>query len=80
MLRGVATLISDNLTLLKPLAINGKNSGQQLLTWAEFPMAEVRAIRASANVSVNDVMLAVLGGAQSVWGTVLGALFITIVP
>ncbi len=63
MLRGVATLISDNLTLLKPLAINGKNSGQQMLTWAEFPMAEVRAIRASANVSVNDVMLAVLGGA-----------------
>jgi len=63
MLRGVATLVSDNLTLLKPLAINGKNSGQQQLTWAEFSMAEVRAIRATANVSVNDVMLSVLGGA-----------------
>ncbi|MBL8165059.1 MAG: wax ester/triacylglycerol synthase family O-acyltransferase [Anaerolineae bacterium] len=63
LLRGMVNLVSDNLTPIKPLAINGKNSGRMTVAWAEFPLAEVRAIRSAARVSVNDVMLSVLGGA-----------------
>jgi WS/DGAT/MGAT family acyltransferase len=63
LLRGMVNLVSDNLTPIKPLAVNGKNSGRMTVAWAEFPLAEVRAIRSAARVSVNDVMLSVLGGA-----------------
>jgi branched-chain amino acid transport system permease protein len=30
--------------------------------------------------AINFLLLAVLGGAQTIWGTVLGALFITVTP
>ncbi len=63
LLVGMANLINDNLRPIKKLPINGKNSGKMALAWAEFSLAEVRAIKAHHGASVNDVMLTVLGGA-----------------
>jgi diacylglycerol O-acyltransferase / wax synthase len=60
---GIANLINDNLKPIKKLRINGTNSGRMTLAWAEFSLQEVHAIRAGLHASVNDVMLAVLGGA-----------------
>lgn len=63
MLVGLVNLINDNLKPIQKLPVNGKNSGRMALAWAEFSLAEVRAIKEHHNASVNDVMLAVLGGA-----------------
>ncbi|NWF71255.1 MAG: wax ester/triacylglycerol synthase family O-acyltransferase [Chloroflexi bacterium] len=60
---GVAHLINSNLQPIKRLAINGRNTGRQSLYWAEFSLAEVRAIRSGSRASVNDVMLTVLASA-----------------
>jgi WS/DGAT/MGAT family acyltransferase len=61
---GIANLINDNLKPLKKLVINGQNSGRMQLAWNEFPLEEVKAIRATVkHASVNDVMLTVIGGA-----------------
>lgn len=61
---GIANLINDNLNPIKKLVINGTNTGRMQVAWSEFPLDEVKAIRATIkNASVNDVMLAVLGGA-----------------
>lgn len=60
---GIANLINDNLSHIKPLPINGKNTGRMTLAWAEFPLEEVQAIHSKQHASVNEVMLAVLGGA-----------------
>ena len=60
---GLANIINDNISPIKKLAINGSNSGRQQVAWVEFSLAEVRAIKSSRGASVNDVMLAVLGGA-----------------
>ncbi|NJL56396.1 wax ester/triacylglycerol synthase family O-acyltransferase, partial [bacterium] len=57
---GAANLLNDNLGLIHKLPINGQNTGQQALAWAEFSLAEVRAIKATRKASVNDVMLTVL--------------------
>ncbi len=63
-LMGVANLINDNLRPIKKLMINGRNTGQITLAWAEFSLAEVRAIRAvRPGASVNEVMLTLLGAA-----------------
>jgi WS/DGAT/MGAT family acyltransferase len=62
-LGGLATLISDNLVPIKRFPFNRSASGNRQLVWAEFSLAEVRAIRASCGGSVNDVMLAVVGAA-----------------
>ena len=59
---GLANLINDNLSLIKQLPINGQNTGKMTVGWAEFSLAEVRAIRANYQASVNDVMLTILGG------------------
>lgn len=69
MLVGLANLINDNLKPIQKLPINGRNSGRMALTWAEFPLAEVRAIKTHHNASVNDVMLAVLGGAVEAYSS-----------
>jgi len=61
MLAGLANLVSDNLVPIKHFPFNRSTSGQRRLVWAEFSLAEVRAIRASCGGSVNDVMLAVVG-------------------
>ena len=63
LLVGMANLINDNLKPIQKLPINGRNSGRMALAWAEFSLAEVRAIKAHHGASVNDVMLTVLGGA-----------------
>ena len=47
------------------LPFNGKLSGEKSLAWAVFPFAEVRAIRAALNGTVNDVALTVLSSAVS---------------
>lgn len=60
---GLAYLINGNLKPIEKLPINGKNTGKITLGWAEFSLAEVRAIRSGRSASVNDVMLAVLTGA-----------------
>ncbi len=60
---GMAYLLNDNLRPIRRLAINGQNSGKMALAWAEFSLAEVRAIRSNRGASVNDVMLTVLVGA-----------------
>jgi diacylglycerol O-acyltransferase / wax synthase len=57
---GLSYLLNDNLSLLRPLPINGKNSGRQMLAWAEFSLSEVRAIKSARKTSVNDVVLSVL--------------------
>ena len=62
-LYGVANLINDNLTPIKSLVINGKNSGDQEIAWIEFSLAEVRKIKSGREASVNDVMLYVLSTA-----------------
>lgn len=62
-LYGVANLINDNLTPIKSLVINGKNSGDQEIAWIEFSMAEVRKIKSGREASVNDIMLYVLSTA-----------------
>lgn len=63
MFRGLANLINDNLKPIAPLAINGKNSGRITVAWADFSLAEVRAIRTQRRCTVNDVMVCVLAGA-----------------
>lgn len=60
---GVAHLVNDSLMPIKKLPINGKNTGRQVMIGAEFSLAEVRAVRAAANASVNEVMLCVLATA-----------------
>ncbi len=52
--------------LLRPirrLPFNRACSGQRQLAWSEFSFAEFRAIRSQLGVTVNDVVLSVLGGA-----------------
>ncbi len=63
MFLGAANLLNDVLTPLQPLAITGRNTGDQEVAWTDFSLQEVKAIRAATGVSVNDVMLAVLAGA-----------------
>jgi diacylglycerol O-acyltransferase len=41
---------------------NGPVSNQRQFAWAEFPFAEIRAIRSALGGTVNDVVLAVLSG------------------
>ncbi|MCC7446987.1 MAG: wax ester/triacylglycerol synthase family O-acyltransferase [Anaerolineae bacterium] len=60
---GAATLLNDNLQPIKKLTINGPNTGQMTLAWSEFSLEDIKAIRGSCGGSVNDVMLALLGGA-----------------
>ena len=52
--------------LLQPirrLPFNRSCSGKRHLVWSEFSFAEFRAIRSQLGVTVNDIVLAVLGGA-----------------
>jgi len=44
---------------------NGSFSGERKVAWSEYDFAEVRAIRKACGATVNDVVLAVLGGALS---------------
>ncbi|TVR23826.1 MAG: wax ester/triacylglycerol synthase family O-acyltransferase [Anaerolineaceae bacterium] len=60
---GLANMVNDNLKPIRKLPINGKNSGDQQLAWAEFSLSEIRQIKSARGTSVNDVMLAVLSGA-----------------
>ncbi|MFN8476184.1 MAG: wax ester/triacylglycerol synthase family O-acyltransferase [Anaerolineae bacterium] len=46
-----------------PLPFNGSLRGRQQVAWSQFPFAEIRAIRAALNGTVNDVVLTVLSGA-----------------
>lgn len=58
---GTLGLAHDMLSPISRLAINGENTGRQQIAWAEFSLAAVRAIRKSQRVSINDVMLTILG-------------------
>lgn len=60
---GLANMVNDNLKPIRKLPINGKNSGEQQLAWAEFSLSEIRQIKSACGTSVNDVMLAVLSAA-----------------
>lgn len=62
-LNGMVGLISDSLTRINPLAINGENAGQVAIRWSEFVIDEVLEIRETQRCSVNEVMLAILGTA-----------------
>lgn len=44
---------------------NTSFSGERKLAWSEYDFSEVRAIRQACGATVNDVVLAVLGGALS---------------
>ncbi len=46
---------------------NAPFSGQRKLAWSECSFAEVRAIRQACGGTVNDVILAILGGALSLY-------------
>jgi WS/DGAT/MGAT family acyltransferase len=60
---GITSLVSDAITPIEPLSINGKNAGKLSLRWVELPLEDVLAIRKKHEVSVNDVMLTLLGTA-----------------
>ncbi len=60
---GLAYLASDSTKMIRKLAINGQNSGRQMLVMAEFPLDEVKMIRRVKGASVNDVMVSILAGA-----------------
>ena len=60
-LMGLLSLVHDNLTTINPLPINGENSGKLTLAWADFSLDDVLAIRRQERVSVNDIMLTILG-------------------
>lgn len=60
---GLAYLASDSTKMIRKLAINGKNTGRQILASAEFPLDDVKLIRKTKGASINDVMLSVLAGA-----------------
>lgn len=64
---GLANLVNDNMRPIKKLPINGTNTGRLTLGYAEFSLAEVRAIKSSQQSSVNDVMLSVLGHALELY-------------
>jgi WS/DGAT/MGAT family acyltransferase len=72
MMVAVAHLINGNLQPIKKLPVNGKNSGRQLMVWAEFSLDEVHAIRKKARSSVNDVMMAVLAKAVQKYSAARG--------
>jgi len=61
--KGMVSLVSDMITPINPLAINGDNSGKLSVAWSDFAMKDVLKIRQAQRCSVNDVMLAVLGTA-----------------
>ncbi len=48
-----------------PLPFNGPLSGRQQVAWSQFPLPEIREIRAALHGTVNDVVLTVLSGAMS---------------
>ena len=48
---------------VEPLPFNGPLSGEHEFNWLKIPMAEARAIRASLQGSINDVILTIIGGA-----------------
>ncbi|MGB1287232.1 MAG: wax ester/triacylglycerol synthase domain-containing protein [Aggregatilineales bacterium] len=62
-LMGVVSVINDNLTPIKKLAISGKNSGDIRLAWVDFPLQEIRAIKKVRRASVNDVVLTLIATA-----------------
>ncbi len=59
----LAHLINNNMPPIQKLPINGTNTGNQSLVWAEFPLDEIHAIRSVAGASVNEVMLTILARA-----------------
>ncbi len=62
-LTAIAHLINNNLKPIQKLPINGVNSGQQKLVWAEFPLDDIHAIRKPVGASVNEVMMTLLTAA-----------------
>ncbi|GAB4526209.1 MAG: hypothetical protein OHK0046_42850 [Anaerolineae bacterium] len=62
-LNGLVTLANDYLTPIKKLPINGANTGKLAFAWSEFPLKDIKAIRKARLVSINDVMLTILGTA-----------------
>ncbi|MBK8024655.1 MAG: DUF1298 domain-containing protein [Chloroflexi bacterium] len=60
MLVAVAHLISNNVKPIQKLVINGRNTGDQRLVWAEFALDDIHAIRARRKASVNEVMLTIM--------------------
>lgn len=60
-LLGVVSALHDNLTPMKPLKIVGKNSGRLAVAWVDFDLNTILQIRNQERVTVNDVMLAILG-------------------
>lgn len=63
MLVAAAHLISNNVKPIQKLPINGKNTGEQRLVWAEFALDDIHAIRAKRKASVNEVMLTIMARA-----------------
>lgn len=60
-LMGLVSVINDNLSPIRRLGINGQNTGNIQVAWTEFQLADIKAIRKARGVSVNDVMLTILG-------------------
>lgn len=54
----------DSLRPLEPFPFKAPSLGPRRVSWAEFPMKEVDAIRESYGVKVNDVLLTALGVAM----------------
>lgn len=64
LLRNAQSLINDFTRPLPKLPFNSRGfSGKRRLSWSSVSFAEIRAIRNNAGGTVNDVILATLGGA-----------------
>ena len=54
---------------LEPFPFKRPSLGPRRVSWTEFPMTQVNAIREAHGVKVNDVLLTVLGGAMRRYAT-----------
>lgn len=63
LLYGLTNFINDNLPPIKPLLINGRNTGRIEMAWAQFALEDIKAIRHGRHASINDVMMTILGSA-----------------
>ncbi|MBZ5609205.1 MAG: wax ester/triacylglycerol synthase family O-acyltransferase [Acidobacteriia bacterium] len=56
--------VPETLQSLDPFPFKAPSLGPRRVVWTEFPLAQANAIRKACGVTVNDVLLMVLGGAM----------------
>jgi diacylglycerol O-acyltransferase len=61
-LRALARLIGDNATLPTPVPFNRPVGPHRRIDWLSMPLSQIRAVRAAAGGTLNDVVLATAAG------------------